>query len=142
MMETVCILYDWADEQEGTVRTVQWGWCYSSTCNHVSHDPAFSYSLTEITGEILWTGIKGDYLVKSSETGRVFLTRYWEGDTEEERRYRPEMWTVELIDLAHALDYINHLADDWHYRSPRHECLLEYRLACIRAFDRGVEEGR
>lgn len=136
------VLYDWADELEGTVRTEQWGWCYSSTCHHHSHDPAFSYSVTEITGEILWTGIKGDYLAKSSVSGRVFLTRYYEGETEEERKYRPEMWTVELTSLAQAIKYIDSLAADWHYRSPRHACLLEYRIACVRAFDQGVEADR
>jgi len=137
-METV-ILYDWADEQEGVVRTEQWGWCYSSTCNHVSHDPAFNYHVTVIEGEVLWRGIKGDYLVKSA-SGRVFLTRYYEGETEDAKRYRPEMWTIELRNMAEAIKVLDCLAADWHYRSPRHEALVALRKSIVCAFPfEGVE---
>ncbi|MFH7174198.1 hypothetical protein, partial [Klebsiella pneumoniae] len=76
-------------------------------------------------GEILWTGIKGDYLVKSA-SGRVFLTRYYEGETEEDRRYRPEIWTVEFRNLDEAIKYIDILAADWYYGSPRAQALVEY----------------
>ena len=138
-METV-VLYDWADTIEGTVRTEEWGWCTSSTCNHVSHDPAFSYPVTLIEdAEVLWRGQRGEMLVKTP-LGRIMLTKYWEGDTEADRRYRPEMWTVELTSLGQAMNVLDSLlAADWHYRSPRHEALVAYRKACVQAF--AVEEG-
>lgn len=85
------ILYDWADKHEGIVSTCTWGVCKSDRCAHNTHDPYFEYFVTEIDdGEILWTGKKGESVVKTP-LNRYFYTRYSSNGV-----YSPNMMTREL----------------------------------------------
>ena len=109
-------LYDWADKNEGVVKTHEWGSCRSETCMHVSHDPYFRYYVTEIDGEVLWEGEYGEMLVKSG-SGRIFVTK-----CRRRGHYAPVMWTKEINNSNEAQELVGLLVS--HYGSPRHEAII------------------
>jgi hypothetical protein len=92
-METI-ILWNYADEREGDVEVREWNVCTSETCYHFTHDPSMRYKVTKIKGRILWEGEFGERIVLSSQTGRLFFTRYFDRGN-----YVPHMFTEEITNL-------------------------------------------
>jgi hypothetical protein len=91
-------LWNYADDREGVVETRTWGFCTNENCAHISHDPKTNYYITRIVGKILWEGERGESLIISGFTGRLFFTRYFERGS-----YEPIMFTEEITDLDKLL---------------------------------------
>jgi hypothetical protein len=96
-MDTI-VLWNYADEREGSVEVREWGVCNSEKCYHLTHDQKMKYYVTRIRGRILWEGEFGEQLVQSDETGRLFFTRYFDRGN-----YAPAMFTEELTELKTPL---------------------------------------
>jgi hypothetical protein len=91
-MMTEHILWNHKDITEGSMSWFEWSYCKKKGCNHVGHASSFSFPITVIRGERLWEGDFGESLVRSSETGRIFFTKY-----EDFGPWRPVMGTYEII---------------------------------------------
>lgn len=125
-------LYNWADAQEGVVKTQSWGYCTSMTCRHESHDGYFEYPVTLIDDAyLLWVGDYGERIFISA-SGRAFYTR----KTYREAGYAPVLKTVELRMAGDKPVIPRELVEELKVEygsSLRHERLLE--LASVAIFD-------
>jgi hypothetical protein len=90
---TKYILWNHKDVIEGSMSWMEWSYCKKRGCNHVGHARSFSFPITVIKGERLWEGDFGESLVRSSETGRLFFTKYYDLGP-----WRPVVFTHEIAD--------------------------------------------
>jgi hypothetical protein len=61
-------------------------------CRHIGHASNFTFPITIVKGDELWSGEYGEKLVRSKETGRLFFTK-----CEGRGPWRPVMVTYEII---------------------------------------------
>jgi hypothetical protein len=111
------VLWNYADRKEGRVETRHWGACSNPRCDHTRHDPYFRFFVTFVEGEIIWEGENGEKLVRSTETGRVFYTRY-----DQRGDMSPIMGTEEIVNGKVSDELWLRLID--RYGSERHVCLM------------------
>jgi hypothetical protein len=84
----------------------------------VGHASSFAFPITIVKGDELWVGEYGERLVRSSETGRLFFTKY-----EDRGPWRPVVVTYEIT--AGNLPAVVKKNLEFHYGSMQNPKMVE-----------------